>query len=92
MNNYSKAAVGVAGATGYSGQELVRLLARHPRAALGPVMASKAAADGGAGRLPALARVWDGEVTPLDRRPSARPTRCFSRRPRRPPPSWRRRS
>ena len=66
MHNYSKAAVGVAGATGYSGQELVRLLARHPRAALGPVMASKASADAPPRRLPALARVWDGDVTPLD--------------------------
>jgi N-acetyl-gamma-glutamyl-phosphate reductase len=69
MNNYSKAAVGVAGATGYSGQELVRLLARHPRAALGPVMASKgstASADASPRRLPALARVWEGDVMPLD--------------------------
>jgi len=68
MNNYSspRARVAVAGATGYTGQELVRLLARHPRAALGPVMASRAAADGGPRRLPALARVWDGEVAPLD--------------------------
>jgi N-acetyl-gamma-glutamyl-phosphate reductase len=71
MNNYStgsteRARVAVAGATGYTGQELVRLLARHPRAALGPVMASRAAAAGGGRRLPALARLWDGEVTPLD--------------------------
>jgi N-acetyl-gamma-glutamyl-phosphate reductase len=66
MNNYSKVAVGVAGATGYSGQELVRLLARHPRAALGPVMASKASADASPRRLPALAHVWEGDVMPLD--------------------------
>jgi N-acetyl-gamma-glutamyl-phosphate reductase len=69
VNNYSKAAVGVAGATGYSGQELVRLLARHPRAALGPVMASKASkasTDAAPRRLPALARVWEGDVVPLD--------------------------
>jgi N-acetyl-gamma-glutamyl-phosphate reductase len=67
MNKYSTGVrVAVAGATGYTGQELVRLLARHPRAALGPVMASRSAADGGRRRLPALARVWDGEVTPLD--------------------------
>jgi N-acetyl-gamma-glutamyl-phosphate reductase len=62
MNNYS-IRVAVAGATGYSGQELVRLLARHPRAALGPVMASS---GGAPRRLPGLARVWDGEVAPLD--------------------------
>jgi N-acetyl-gamma-glutamyl-phosphate reductase len=61
-----KATVAVAGATGYAGQELVRLLARHPSVALGPVMASRAAADGSSRRLPALARVWDGEVAPLD--------------------------
>jgi N-acetyl-gamma-glutamyl-phosphate reductase len=67
MNNYSKGArVAVAGATGYTGQELVRLLARHPRASLGPVMASRASTDGGPRRLPGLARVWDGEVAPLD--------------------------
>jgi N-acetyl-gamma-glutamyl-phosphate reductase len=67
MNNYSDAArVAVAGATGYTGQELVRLLARHPRAALGPVMASRTAADGAPRRLPALTRVWDGDVAPLD--------------------------
>jgi N-acetyl-gamma-glutamyl-phosphate reductase len=67
MNNYSDPVrVAVAGATGYTGQELVRLLARHPRAALGPVMASRTAANGGPRRLPGLARVWDGEVAPLD--------------------------
>jgi N-acetyl-gamma-glutamyl-phosphate reductase len=69
MNNYSTASVAIAGATGYAGQELVRLLARHPRAALGPVMASgasKAAQGAAPRRLPALAHVWDGEVAPLD--------------------------
>ncbi len=30
MNNYSRTAVGVAGFRGYSGEELVRILARHP--------------------------------------------------------------
>ncbi|MGE5200310.1 MAG: hypothetical protein ACM3H9_11765, partial [Rhodospirillaceae bacterium] len=30
--------VAIAGATGYSGQELVRLLARHPRASLTAAM------------------------------------------------------
>jgi N-acetyl-gamma-glutamyl-phosphate reductase len=53
--------VAVAGATGYAGQELIRLLARHPAARLTAAMAS------GAGRtsLPALARIWDGAVTAL---------------------------
>ncbi|MGH9415816.1 MAG: N-acetyl-gamma-glutamyl-phosphate reductase [Terriglobales bacterium] len=34
MNNYSKTRVRVAGASGYAGRELVRLLRRHPGAAL----------------------------------------------------------
>ncbi|MGE5198442.1 MAG: N-acetyl-gamma-glutamyl-phosphate reductase [Rhodospirillaceae bacterium] len=54
--------VAIAGATGYSGQELVRLLARHPRASLTAAMSS----GGETRRLPALARIWDGEVQPLD--------------------------
>ena len=64
MHSYSAPRVGVAGATGYAGQELVRLLARHPGADLRLAMASSAA---GAGRpAPALARVWPGHVAPLD--------------------------
>jgi N-acetyl-gamma-glutamyl-phosphate reductase len=54
--------VAVAGATGYAGQELVRLLARHPGVSLTAAMSS----GGEARRLPALARIWDGEVQPLD--------------------------
>src|SRR5215813_1539230 len=53
----------VAGATGYSGQELVRLLARHPVVALEAAMSSSDTAR----RLPALAHVWDDQVLPLDR-------------------------
>jgi N-acetyl-gamma-glutamyl-phosphate reductase len=53
----------VAGATGYAGQELVRLLARHPRADLTAAMASD---TNGPRRLPALSRIWEGEVEPLD--------------------------
>lgn len=55
---------GLAGATGYAGQELVRLLARHPRIALTIATASQATST--PRRLPALARLWDGEVRPLD--------------------------
>ena len=55
--------VAVAGATGYAGQELVRLLARHPALALEAAMSSSDTAR----RLPALAHIWDGEVGPLDR-------------------------
>jgi N-acetyl-gamma-glutamyl-phosphate reductase len=56
--------VGVAGATGYAGQELVRLLARHPHARLACAMASSASSP--QRDLPALAHVWDGTVVPLD--------------------------
>lgn len=56
--------VAVVGATGYAGQELVRLLARHPGATLTTATASQATST--PRRLPALARIWDGEVQPLD--------------------------
>jgi N-acetyl-gamma-glutamyl-phosphate reductase len=56
--------VAIAGATGYAGQELVRLLARHPRAAL--TMATGSQATSTPRKLPALARIFDGEVVPLD--------------------------
>lgn len=54
--------VAIAGATGYAGQELLRLLARHPGVRLTAAMSS----GGETRRLPALARIWDGEVRPLD--------------------------
>ena len=56
--------VAVAGATGYAGQELVRLLARHPAVTLTEAMSS-----GGTSAprpLPALKRIWEGSVAPLD--------------------------
>lgn len=56
--------VAVVGATGYAGQELIRLLARHPHARLTLATASQASST--PRRLPALARVWDGEIRPLD--------------------------
>ena len=54
----------IAGATGYAGQELVRILARHPAVTLTTAMSSGAGSPARA--LPALARIWDGEVVPLD--------------------------
>ena len=56
--------VAVAGATGYAGQELLRLLARHPAvdAHGGDVVGRRPRR---ARRLPALARLWDGAITPL---------------------------
>ena len=55
----------IAGATGYAGQELVRILARHPAVTLTTAMSS-GTASGAARPLPALARIWDDEVVPLD--------------------------
>jgi N-acetyl-gamma-glutamyl-phosphate reductase len=56
--------VAVAGATGFTGQELVRLLARHPAVRL--TAATSSGAQSAARRLPALGKLWDGVVTPLD--------------------------
>lgn len=55
--------VAVAGATGYAGQELVRLLARHPDVELVAAMGSASSA---ARALPALRHLWKGAVEPLD--------------------------
>jgi len=56
--------VAIAGATGYAGQELVRILARHPYVTLTAAMSSGATST--PRPLPALARIWDGGVQPLD--------------------------
>ena len=56
--------VAIAGATGFAGQELVRILARHPAVTLTTAMSS--AATSAPRPLPALARIWDGAVVPLD--------------------------
>jgi N-acetyl-gamma-glutamyl-phosphate reductase len=53
----------VVGATGYSGQELIRLLARHPQARLTGAFASESTST--PRRLPALARLWDGDIGPF---------------------------
>jgi len=66
MNSYSSPVrVALVGATGYAGQELVGLLARHPHVRLQAAMSSSA--DSAARPLPRLARVWDGQVEPLNR-------------------------
>jgi N-acetyl-gamma-glutamyl-phosphate reductase len=59
-----RARVAVVGATGYAGQELVRLLARHPHATLTMATASKASSMPRS--LPGLRRLWDGQVLPLE--------------------------
>ena len=62
LSHSSPRRVAIAGASGYAGQELVRLLARHPGVVLQAAMSS----GGEPRRLPGLARIWDGEVQPLD--------------------------
>ena len=57
------ARVGIAGATGYTGQELLRILSRHPATTI--VAATSSSAQSAARRLPALGHLWDGEITPL---------------------------
>jgi len=64
VTSAGRVAVAVAGATGYTGQELLRLLARHPAVAIGAAMSSGSTAAASR-RLPALARVWEGAITPL---------------------------
>jgi len=59
-----KTRVAVAGATGYTGQELVRLLARHPSVTVTAAMSS-GAAGAATRRLPALAHIWDGDIVPF---------------------------
>jgi N-acetyl-gamma-glutamyl-phosphate reductase len=64
MNTYSQAVrVGVAGATGYTGVELLRLLARHPGVQIAAAMGSPGAAPR---YVPALKRLWDAPVDGLD--------------------------
>ena len=66
MNSYSSPVrVALVGATGYAGQELIALLARHPGVTLQAAMSSSA--DSAARPLPRLARVWQGQVEPLNR-------------------------
>ena len=61
--------VAIAGATGYVGQELLRLLGRHPAVSVTAAMSSSGAS---ARRLPALTHIWDGEITPLSAETLAR--------------------
>lgn len=61
----SKIRVSIAGATGYAGQELVSILARHPHVEIAAAMSSSP--DSAARPLPRLARTWEGKVEPLNR-------------------------
>jgi N-acetyl-gamma-glutamyl-phosphate reductase len=60
----SRVRVAVAGATGFTGQELLRLLSRHPHVEI--VAATSSSAASAARPLPALSRIWTGSLTPLD--------------------------
>ena len=65
MHSYpSPVRVGVAGATGYAGQELVALLSRHPHLSVQAAMSSSA--DSAMRPLPRLARVFSGQLEPLN--------------------------
>lgn len=55
--------IGIAGATGYGGQELLRLAARHSTVDVTVAMSS--GAGDGAQELPALAGIWDGRIEPF---------------------------
>src|SRR5260370_35956760 len=55
--------VAIAGATGYTGQELLRLRARHPAVTIATATSSGATAA--VRTLPALAHIWAGVITPL---------------------------
>ena len=56
--------VAVAGASGFAGQELIRLLARHPNVTITQATGSQATST--PRRLPSLAKIWDGTVVPLN--------------------------
>jgi N-acetyl-gamma-glutamyl-phosphate reductase len=58
------ARIAIAGATGYTGQELLRLLSRHPSVSLTAAMSS-GQAGASTRRLPGLSHMWDGSIVPL---------------------------
>jgi N-acetyl-gamma-glutamyl-phosphate reductase len=71
MNNYTLARIGILGAGGYAGRELLRLLARHPRARIAWATSESEAgtaldlvAVGAQG--PALVRAQDAELDECD--------------------------
>ena len=55
--------VGIAGASGFAGQELLRWLAGHKYVRVTAAMSSSP--DGPVRTLPALARIWDGTIEPF---------------------------
>ena len=67
----ARARVAVAGATGFTGQELLRLLSRHPAVELTKAMSS-GLTGASSRRLPALTRLWNGTIVPLSAETLAR--------------------
>jgi N-acetyl-gamma-glutamyl-phosphate reductase len=63
VNSYSRIRVGVVGATGYSGVELLRRLAGHPAVDIRLAMGSSSSE---AKRVAALKRIWDDPIERLD--------------------------
>src|SRR4029453_9892218 len=63
MNTYSSVRVGIAGATGYAGVELLRRLAHHPHADVRLAMGSNTSE---ARKVPALKKIWDAPVERFD--------------------------
>ncbi|HUQ87170.1 MAG TPA: hypothetical protein VM096_06395, partial [Vicinamibacterales bacterium] len=61
---HSPVRVAVAGATGFAGQELIRLLSRHPQVTITAATGSQANSE--PRKLPSLSTIWDGTVVPLD--------------------------
>src|SRR2546423_5277636 len=59
-----RARIAVAGATGYTGQELLRILSRHPAVTLTAAMSS-GQTGASSRRLPGLAHLWNGTIVPL---------------------------
>ena len=55
--------IGVVGATGYGGQELIRLAAHHPNLEVTVAMTSSTSEE--SRTLPALTRIWDGDLAPF---------------------------
>jgi N-acetyl-gamma-glutamyl-phosphate reductase len=67
MNSYSRIRVGIAGATGYAGVELLRRLAQHPHADVRLAMGSSTSSSTSRPRrVPALKRIWDAPVERFD--------------------------
>ena len=61
--------VAVAGATGFTGQELLRMLSRHPHVS---IVAATSSGTTAARKLPALKHIWNGTIVPLDAEQLAR--------------------